>query len=141
MSDLSIKEKLTKKTPIILILFGMIFCISGFFVTTEDMFLIIAFCSIGSMLMIYPLFYNFSDKDEKNIEEKHTPLTKNEIWGMPVFACITFGLIGFYSGLQDWFMVVIIRITVGDVAAILLILVIEDCKKRKNIKFEKEFTK
>ena len=112
----------------------MIFCIVGF-VVTEDMFILVALFSVGIMLMIFPLFYTYSDDGGKRTEQKQRPLTKNEISGMLIFSLITLELIVFFAVFQEWVYVLTLSVFVGDVAVISLLVVIGDYRdKRKMIK-------
>ena len=112
----------------------MIFCIVGF-VATEDMFILVALFSIGIMLMIFPLFYTYSDDGGKITEQKQRPLTKNEISGMLIFSLITLELIVFFAVFQEWVYVLILSVFVGDVAVISLLILIADYRdQRKMIK-------
>ncbi len=131
MTKLSNQKKLDKKTSLLLILCGLVFCVVGF-VATEDMFILVALLSIGIMLMIFPLFYAYSD-DEKRTEQKQRPLTKNEICGMLIFSLITFEVIGFFAVFQEWGIVIIVSVFVGDLAIILLLVVIADYRDKRKM--------
>ena len=132
MTELPNKKKLNKKTSLFLILLGVVFWVAGF-VITNDMFLIVAFFSIGIMLMIFPLFYNYSDEDEKKTKQKQTPLTKNEISGMLIFSLFTLEVIVFFAVFQEWVYVFILSVFVGDVAVIFLLIVIADYRDKRKM--------
>ena len=132
MTKLSNKKKLDKKTSLLLILCGLVFCVVGF-VATEDMFILVALSSIGIMLMIFPLFYAYSDDDEKRTEQKQRPLTKNEICGMLIFSLITLEVIGFFAIFQEWGIVIIVSVFVGDLAIIFLLVVIADYRDKRKM--------
>ena len=83
--------------------------------------------------MIFPLFYAYSDDDEKMTEQKQRPLTKNEICGMLIFSLITLEVIGFFAVFQEWVYVLILSVFVGDVAVIFLLILIADYRDKRKM--------
>ena len=132
MKDLSTKEKLTKKTSLFLIFLGIFFWIVAFMVQA-DMFILVSLVSLGIMLIVLPLLYDYSCDDEKKTEQKQTPLTKNEFWGMSIFSSSSFGVIGYFLLLQEWGIAIILSIFVGDIAVIFLLIVITDFRNKRNV--------
>lgn len=133
MKELSVKEKLTKKTSLFLIFLGIFFWIVAFMVPA-DMFILVSLFTLGIMVIALPLMYNYSYDDEKKTEQKQTPLTKNEFWGMSIFSSISFGVIGYLLLLQEWGVAIILSVFVGDIAVIFLLIVIEDCRDKRKMK-------
>jgi len=84
--------------------------------------------------MIFPLvYYNYSDDGEERTEQKQRPLTKNEICGMLIFSLITLEVIGFFAIFQEWGVVIIVSVFVGDLAIILLLVVIADYRDKRKM--------
>ncbi len=140
MKDLSTKEKLTKKTSLFLIFLGIFFWIVAFMVPV-DMFILVSLFSLGIMVIALPLMYNYSCDDEKKTEQKQTPLTKNEFWGMSIFSSISFGVIGYLLLLQEWGVAIILSVFVGDIAVIFLFIVITDFRNKRNVIKHGEYKK
>ena len=133
MARTSDKEKLDKKTILILEALGIILLVVGG-ISTEDMARTIFLMTVGVMLMCLPLI-NRSDDDQKSKTKEQKPLKTNQRWLMLIFSFSTFGVIGYFVFLDDWIVVMILSFLIGDFALIFLLIVIEDFRdKRKEIK-------